>query len=71
MTSSIGINWYLKLTQKIEFLHKKVSKLSTRNKFLEKKLRRYRYENNNIRTTRNGEDNHVVELSGRVHSARG
>jgi hypothetical protein len=37
MTSSIGINWYLKLTQKIEFLHKKVSKLLTRNKFLEKK----------------------------------
>ena len=42
MTSSIGINWHLKLTQKIDFLHDQISKLTKRNKqiiisdFLEK-----------------------------------
>ena len=71
MTSSIGINWHLKLTQKIDFLHDQVSKLTKRNKFLEKKLRKYRYENNNTRTTGNREDNDVVELGRRVHSTRG
>jgi len=71
MTFKIGINWHLKLTQKIESLRTQVRKLTTRNNFLEKKLRKYRYENNNTRTTGNGENNNVVELGGRVHSTRG
>ena len=48
MTSSIGINWHLKLTQKIDFLHDQVSKLTKRNKFLEKKLRKCKANINRI-----------------------
>ena len=70
MTSSIGINWRLKLTQKIDCLSKQVDKLSTRNKFLENKLRKYRNENNNTRTTGNGENNDTIKSSGRVYSTR-
>jgi hypothetical protein len=65
----VGINWYLKQKQKIEKLEDEVDDLRIYNRILKGKIKKY--ENNNIRTTRNGEDNHVVELSGRVHSARG
>jgi len=61
----IGINWNLKLRERIKFLEEKNSRLRTRNQYLEKKIKKY--ENNNTRTAGDRKDNNVVEFSGRVH----
>jgi len=64
----VGINWYLKQKQKIEKLEDEVDDLRIYNRILKGKIKKY--ENNNIRSTGNGKDHHVVELGRRVHSAR-
>ena len=64
----IGTNWHLKFREEIANLKKEVEILKLRNTILKRKLKKY--ENNNIRTTRNGKDNNVVKSSGRVYPTR-
>ncbi len=85
MSNVIGVNWNLIYRKQVEKLNKTIDRLKRENTVMRIRLAKYEKnsrmvkwfndrdinENNNIRTTRNGEDNHVVELSGRVHSARG
>ena len=68
MATTIGINWYVRLQAKIADLEHKLEDVQAYNKQIKKKLNKY--ENNNIRTTRNGKDNNVVKSSGRVHPTR-
>ncbi len=46
----IGTNWHLKFREEIANLKKEVEILKLRNAILKRKLKKY--ENNNIRTTR-------------------
>jgi hypothetical protein len=62
----IGINWHLKFRQEIDSLKKEVENLKIRNAILKRKLTKY--ENNNIRTTGNRQDNNPVKLSGRIYT---
>ena len=64
---NVGINWHLKFRLIIEDLRDQLEDQSAYIRQLEKKVKKY--ENNNTRTTRNGQDNNVVKLSGRVHTA--
>jgi hypothetical protein len=59
--NALGINWKLKLEERIRFLEDKNRKLIIRNKFLERRMRDN--ENNNIRTTGNRENNNIIEFS--------
>ena len=68
MANTIGINWYARLQAKIADLEHKLEDVQAYNRELKRKLNKY--ENNNIRTTRNGKDNHVVKSSGRVYPTR-
>ena len=47
----IGVNWHLKFRLKIEELQKENEELKLKKKILERKVKKY--EDNNIRTTRN------------------
>jgi len=47
----VGPNWHLRLRLKIEELQKRVDYLNMKNRLLRNKLKKY--EDNNIRTTRN------------------
>jgi cell division protein FtsB len=62
---AVGTNWYLKYKKRIEFLEDKNRKLSIRNLFLERKIKKY--ENNNTGTTGDRENNNVVKLGGRIY----
>ena len=64
----IGINWHLKFRQEIDSLKKEVENLKIRNAILKRKLTKY--ENNNIRTTGNRQDNNPVEPGGRIYTKR-
>ena len=64
---NVGINWHLKFRLIIEDLRDQLEDQSAYIRQLEKKVKKY--ENNNTRTTGNGQDNNVVKLSGRVHTA--
>ena len=68
MANTIGINWYARLQAKIADLEHKLEDVQSHNKEIKRKLKKY--ENNNIRTTRNGKDNNVVKSSGRVYPTR-
>ena len=68
MAPKIGINWYSKLQQKIAHLEHQLEDVRAHNKVLIKKLKKY--ENNNIRTTWNRQDNNPVKPSGSIYSAR-
>ena len=57
----IAPNWHLRFRLKIEELTKENEKLKTKNSILERKLKKY--ENNNMRTTGNRQDNNVVRSS--------
>ena len=50
MKERIGINWYARLQAKIADLEHRLEDAQAHNKQLKKKLNKY--ENNNIRTTR-------------------
>jgi len=65
----IGENILLKLKLKLSNQEHTIDDLRAHNKQLIQKVKKY--ENNNIGTTGNREDNNVVKPSGRVHSARG
>ena len=64
---NVGINWHLKFRLIIEDLRDQLEDQSAYIRQLEKKVKKY--ENNNTRTTGNGQDNNVVKLGGRVHTA--
>ena len=49
--TDVGVNWNLKFRLKIEELQKENEQLKTKNKILERKVKKY--EDNNIRTTGN------------------
>jgi len=64
---NVGINWHLKFRLIIEDLRDQLEDQSAYIRQLEKKVKKY--ENNNTRTTGNRQDNNVVKLGGRVHTA--
>ncbi len=64
----IGVNWHLRFRLKLEKLEKENEYLKMKNRLLTRKIKKY--ENNNIRTTRNGKDNNTVESSRSVHTGR-
>jgi hypothetical protein len=84
MTSKIGINENLKFREEIVRLKKLYVKIYDENQRMKRRLAKHegsrrmvtywnekeKYENNNIGTTGNREDNNVVEPSRRVHTAR-
>ena len=47
----VGVNWHLRFRLKLEELQKENEQLKTKNKILERKVKKY--EDNNIRTTGN------------------
>ena len=49
--TDVGVNWHLKFRLKIEELQKENEQLKTKNKILERKVKKY--EDNNFRTTGN------------------
>ena len=57
----IGINWHLRFRMEIEVLKNEKMILELENLSLRHKL--LQYENDNTRTTRNGEDNNVIKFS--------
>ena len=67
MTSKIGINWHLRFREEIAQLKEELELTQMWLNKAEKKLKKY--ENNNIGTTRNGKNNNVVKLSGRIPTA--
>ena len=68
MQTRIGINWYMRLQERISHLEHQLEDVEAHNKVLIKKLKKY--ENNNIRTTWNRQDNNPVKPSGSIYSAR-
>jgi hypothetical protein len=68
MGNTIGINWYARLQAKIANLEHKLEDVQAYNKELNRKLNKY--ENNNIGSTGNRQNNNVVELSGRIYKNR-
>jgi|TARA_B110000444_G_C18377529_1_gene383317 hypothetical protein len=67
MTSKIGINWHLRFREEIAQLKEELELTQMWLNKAEKKLKKY--ENNNIGTTGNRENNNVVKLGRRVHTA--
>jgi len=64
MKNILGINWNLKYRLekgKNEILRMKID-------ILQKRLRKY--ENHNTRSTRNRQDNNVIEFSRSIHTTR-
>ena len=64
----IGINWYMRLQERIAHLEHQLEDVQAHNKVLVTKLKNY--ENNNIRTARNGKDNNVIKSGGSIYPAR-
>ena len=64
----VGENWHLRFRLKIEELHKENEDLKLKNRILKRKIKKY--ENNNIRTSWNRQDNNPVKPSGSIYSAR-
>ena len=67
MTSKIGINWHLRFREEILQLKEELELTQMWLNKAERKLKKY--ENNNIGTTGNRENNNVVKLGRRVHPA--
>jgi len=67
MTFKIGINWHLRFREEIAQLKEELELTQMWLDRAERKLKKY--ENNNTGSTRNGKDNNVVKLSGRIYQA--
>jgi len=67
MTFKIGINWHLRFREEIAQLKEELELTQMWLERAERKLKKY--ENNNTGSTRNGKDNNVVKLSGRIYQA--
>ena len=61
----VGINWHLRFRQHIKELTEELEVTQIQLEIAERKLKKY--ENNNIRSTRNRKNNNVVKLSGRIY----
>jgi len=68
MSSKIGINWHLRFREEIAQLKEELELTQIHLNIAERKLKKY--EDNNIRATRNGKNNNVVKLSGRIPKER-
>jgi len=68
MSSKIGINWHLRFREEIAQLKEELELTQIHLNIAERKLKKY--EDNNIRATRNGKNNNVVKLSGRILKER-
>ena len=68
MSSKIGINWHLRFREEIAQLKEELELTQIHLNIAERKLKKY--EDNNIRSTRNGKNNNVVKLSGRIPKER-
>ena len=55
----VGPNWHLRFRLKIEQLQKENDELKLKNRILKRKIKKY--EDNNIRTTRNRQNNNFVK----------
>ena len=66
MTFKIGINWHLRFREEIAQLKEELELTQMWLNKAERKLKKY--EDDNIRATRNRKNNNVVKLSGRIHS---
>ena len=61
----VGVNWHLRFRQHIKELTEELEVTQIQLEIAERKLKKY--ENNNIRSTRNRKNNNVVKLSGRIY----
>ena len=68
MQTRIGINWYMRLQERIAHLEHQLEDVQAYNKVLVTKLKNY--ENNNIRTTWNRQDNNSIKSGRRVYPGR-
>ena len=64
--TDVGVNWHLKFRLKIEELQKENEQLKTKNKILERKVKKY--EDNNIRAARDRKNNNTIKSSGSIYS---
>ena len=64
-SKDIGVNWHLRFRLIIQELKEELELTQIHLEIAERKLKKY--EDNNLRSTRNGKNNNVVKLSGRVH----
>jgi hypothetical protein len=60
----VGKNWHLRFRLIIQELKEELELTQLQLVIAERKLKKY--EDNNTRSTRNGKDNNVVKLSGRI-----
>jgi hypothetical protein len=63
-SKDVGINWHLRFRLIIQELKEELELTQIHLNIAERKLKKY--ENDNIRATRNGKNNNVVKLSGRI-----
>ena len=64
----VGKNWHLRFRLIIQELKEELEITQIQLEIAERKLKKY--EDDNIRSTRNGKNNNVVKLSGRIPKER-
>ena len=62
----LGVNWHLRFRLMINELREELELTQLRLRIAERKIKKY--ENNNIRTTRDRKDDNVIKLSRRVYT---
>ena len=62
----IGINWHLRFREEIKVYKEELELTQMQLGIALRKLKKY--ENNNTGSTRNGKDNNVIKLSGRIYT---
>jgi|TARA_R110002153_G_scaffold35077_1_gene104492 hypothetical protein len=67
-SKDIGPNWHLRFRLIIQELKEELEVTQIQLEIAERKLKKH--EDNNTRATRNGKNNNVVKLGGRIHSTR-
>ena len=66
--TDLGKNWHLRFRLIIQELKEELESTQIQLEIAERKLKKY--EDNNIRTTRNRKNNNVIKLSGRISKRR-
>ena len=67
-SKDVGINWHLRFRLIIQERKEELELTQIHLNIAERKLKKY--EDDNIRATRNGKNNNVVKLSGRIPKER-
>ena len=67
-SKDVGINWHLRFRLIIQELKEELELTQIHLNIAERKLKKY--EDDNIRSTRNRKNNNVVKLSGRIPKGR-